>query len=259
MRTRRLIHRAQGACAAALAAVLMLAGCSPVYTETASHSLGQTHAPAPSAAEHVADHSELPEGFSSLDEAVPGVMIDARYATRNNFTGAVVEGYSDPSVAILRTEAAEALAEVQQDLVERGLGLLVWDAFRPTRAVDDFVAWSATPDDHTRAEYYPDHEKAELFELGYIARESRHTLGGTVDLTIIDADSGEQLDMGGPFDFFGERSHFDAPGITPEQQANRVLLRSVMETHGFEPYPLEWWHFTYPLPEETQPADFPVR
>lgn len=232
-------------------AVALLVGCAGATLEAPAPT---AESPAPSV-----EAAALPEGFSYISEVAPDVVIDARYATSNNFTGAVVEGYSDPDVAILRTEAAEALAAVQGELVGQGLGLLVWDAFRPTRAVDDFVAWSATPDDTTKGDYYPDHEKPELFELGYIALESRHTLGGTVDLTIIEADTGEPLDMGGPFDFFGELSHFDAAGITAEQQANRALLRTVMQAHGFEPYPLEWWHFTYPLPADTKPADFAVR
>lgn len=213
------------------------------------------------ASEQVAESSKLRNlapGFSYVDEASPGVLIDARYGTASNFTGEIIDGYVGSDIAILRDDAAQALAGVQRDLAREGMGLLVWDAFRPTRAVDHFVSWSKTPDDVTKDEFYPDHEKSELFELGYIAKESRHSLGGTVDLTIVDAESGVPLDMGGEFDFFGERSHYEAAGLTAPQRANRERLRTAMEVHGFEPYALEWWHFTYPLPETTRPADFPV-
>lgn len=201
----------------------------------------------------------LPEGFVHLRDVAPDITVELRYASTDNFTGRVVDGYETTDAAILRLEAAEALAEVQRSLDPLGLGLHVWDAFRPTRAVDNFVEWSHDPDDSTKPEYYPDHEKPELFELGYIAEKSRHSLGGTVDLTVIDAASGEPLDMGGPFDFFGELSHYDAAGLSDEQRANRALLRDAMEAQGFEPYPQEWWHFTYPLPADTEPSDFPVR
>lgn len=251
MRQFRSVHRRTRILAIGAIALLAVTGCAQSDTTTAP-STGSPEAVVESMGER------LPAGFSYVDAVAPGILIEARYGTNRNFTGSVVDGYAGPDVAILRDEAAQALAKVQALLAERGQGLLVWDAFRPTRAVADFVAWSKTPDDATRAEYYPDLDKRDLFELGYIALESRHSLGGTVDLTIVDAQTGEQLDMGGPFDYFGELSHFDAAGLSAEQRANRALLREAMEAQGFEPYPLEWWHFSYPLPEGTPPADFPV-
>lgn len=248
------VHRAPGFCSLGVAALLaagMLTGC-------AGSAASQPPADGQSAVVEDSASGELAAGFSYVDQVAPGILVDARYGTTQNFTGEIVDGYAGPDVAILRDDAARALAGVQQDLAKEGLGLLVWDAFRPTRAVDNFVAWSETPDDSTKNEYYPDHEKNELFELGYIAKESRHSLGGTVDLTIVESDSGAPVDMGGAFDFFGERSHYAAAGLTDTQRANRELLRTTMETHGFEPFALEWWHFSYPLPEATRPADFPV-
>lgn len=234
----------------ALASVL-LTGCTTLATPETPATPQPTQTP-------TATQAHAPEGFSYLRDVDPEIKIELRYATTENFTGSVVEGYSETDAAMLRDEAAAALGEVQAGLADEGLGLLVWDSFRPTRAVDDFVSWSHTADDSTKAEYYPDHEKAELFELGYVAEQSMHSLGGTVDLTLVTLPGGEQLDMGGPFDFFGDLSHYDAEGLTAEQQANRATLREAMERRGFEPYPLEWWHFTYPLPEATERADFPV-
>lgn len=247
MREDRRVARSLSTVASGVLALVLLAGCAQQ----------QVREPQPTETADVASQG-LPEGFSYVDAVAPSIVIDARYGTADNFTGGIVEGYAASDVAILRDDAAHALADVQSELENAGLGLLVWDAFRPTRAVADFVAWSESPDESTKAEYYPDHEKRELFELGYIALQSRHSLGGTVDLTVIDAETMIPLDMGGPFDFFGELSHYDAAGLTDEQRANRALLRTAMTAQGFEPYPLEWWHFTFPLPDGTEPADFPV-
>ncbi|MHA3685011.1 M15 family metallopeptidase [Leucobacter sp. HY1910] len=246
MRTKILI--------ALLAGSSLLTGCSPQAASVVS----ETQQAKPDHSVQADTRAALPEGFVYVGEAVPGVQIDARYGTPNNFTGAIVDGYRDGTVAVLRDEAAAALAGAQQELAEAGLGLLVWDAFRPTRAVADFVAWSKTDDESTKAEYYPQLEKAGLFELGYIATQSRHSLGGTVDLTVIDTATGELLDMGGSFDLFSEQSHYAANGLTDEQRANRLILNTVMQNQGFEPFDLEWWHFSYPLDESVKPADFRV-
>lgn len=201
----------------------------------------------------------LPTGFSDIRVLDPTIAVELRYATSNNFTGQVVDGYESTTRGVLRTEAAEALAAVQRDLATQGLGLLVWDAYRPTRAVDFFVDWSMTADESTKADYYPDFTKPQLFELGYIAKASRHSLGGTADLTLVRLDTGEPHDMGGSFDFFGERSNVGAAGLTAAQEANRSLLREAMLRRGFEPYAQEWWHFTYPLPAPATPSNFVIR
>lgn len=215
--------------------------------------------PTAAAAEASDADAALPEGFSYVSDLAPGIEVELRYATTDNFTGSVVDGYESTDAAILRTEAAEALARVQEGLEADGLGLRVYDAFRPTRAVQFFMDWAQTDDDSTKAEYYPDFEKPQLFELGYIAEQSGHSLGGTVDLTLVDLESGEVLDMGGPFDFFGERSHYETAGLAPEQVENRRVLHEAMLAEGFEQYPLEWWHYSYPLPADTERLDFVVR
>lgn len=166
--------------------------------------------------------------------------------------GRQVDGYAPGMSIRMLHPAALALAAVQEDLASRGLGLKVYDAYRPQTAVDHFVRWSLDPADTLRkAAYYPGLAKPELFEKGYIARTSSHTTGATVDLTIVDpAQGGAELDMGSPFDFFGPRSHHGAAGLTPEQEQNRLLLRSSMEARGFSAYENEWWHYRWTAPEE---------
>lgn len=203
--------------------------------------------------------SSLPEGFSYVRDLAPGIEVQLKYATTDNFTGQIVAGYESIDAAILRTEAAEALALVQQDLESDGYGLRIYDAFRPTQAVSFFVDWSNTSDDSTRAEYYPGLEKPGLFQLGYIAEKSGHSLGGTVDVTLVDLGTGEALDMGGPFDFFGEISHYETSGLSDAQTANRLRLHVAMARHGFAQYPLEWWHYSYPLGDNPMPQNFVVR
>lgn len=201
----------------------------------------------------------LPDDFAYLNTIDPSVEVELRYASTNNFTGEVVSGYEDADAVVLREDAAIALAGVQSTLADAGLGLLVYDGFRPTRAVDFFMDWALTDDDRTRSEYYPSFDKPELFELGYIAEHSGHSLGGTVDLTLIELDTGEPLDMGGPFDLFDERSHYAAAGLSETAFENRTLLRKEMIEAGFEPYPQEWWHFSYPVPEDAERLDFALQ
>ena len=146
------------------------------------------------------------------------------------------------------------MADVQADLQPFGLQLLIFDAYRPQQAVNDFVAWSHDyGDTQTKATYYPRVAKASLFPEGYIAERSGHSRGSTVDLTIVSATPPFQaLDMGTPFDFFGPESWPAYAGCTLQQRANRMLLQGLMKKHGFNPYPQEWWHFTYanePYPE----------
>lgn len=235
-----------------LVGVLALSGCASVAT------------PAPEAAPTVTSDATLelascpvlPEGFVYLNTVDASIAVDLKYASTDNFTGDVVDGYERANVPVLRADAAAALASVQDALSEAGLGLLVFDAFRPTRAVADFVAWSQGDDDRTRAAFYPNLEKSQLFDLGYIAEQSGHSLGGTVDLTLIDLQTGEPLDMGGAFDLFDERSHFDFMGVTNQQLAHRTLLHVAMVEAGFAPYPEEWWHFSYPVPDGAEPLDF---
>ena len=200
-----------------------------------------------------------PDGFVSVSEVIPDVLLDVRYYSTYNFVSERVDGYEAP-VVLLTKEAADALALVNADMRRKGLRLVLYDGYRPQRAVDHFVRWAESADESMRAFFYPDVEKRDLFERGFIARRSGHSRGSTVDLTLLDEKTGILLDMGGPFDFFGERSHPDHPGVTPVQHENRMLLRQAMLAHGFKPLSTEWWHFT--LKDEPYPDtyfDFPVR
>ena len=190
---------------------------------------------------------EIPEGFVYLKEIIPTLVVDLRYASPENFTGKVVRGYT--SQQVVGTKAlAIALNKVQNQLKSSGLGLKVFDAYRPQRAVDAFMLWTAFPlDTLKKQEYYPKLKKDHLFELGYIAEKSGHTRGSTVDLTLIyltGENKGKELDMGGKWDFFGPRSHITFQKINSNQLRNRQLLRNIMIKHGFNPYAKEWWHFS---------------
>ena len=136
----------------------------------------------------------------------------------------------------------------------------MFDAYRPAEAVRSFVLWGIEDKDVRMKEYfYPGLEKDELFVKGYISKQSSHSRGSTVDLTLLDMKSGKELDMGSPFDFFGEISHPDYRGITQEQYENRMILRNAMIRNGFTPIDCEWWHFT--LKDEPYPDtyfEFPV-
>lgn len=187
-----------------------------------------------------------------------GLAVDMRYACVNNFIGRPITGYDAP-ICVLTREAADALAAVQTDLAQSGLGLKVFDCYRPARAVAAFVAWAEDPNDRAQeARFYPRVDKSRLIPEGYIAARSGHSRGSTLDLTLVDA-SGRELDMGGEFDLFDTRSWPTEPDLAPAQRANRLRLRAVMETHGFRPYDKEWWHFT--LVNEPHPEtyfDFPI-
>lgn len=202
---------------------------------------------------------KLPEGFVYVKDNIPDVALDIRYASSNNFIGKPVEAYKKP-VAILSKPAAEALKKVQEELTHEGYFLKIFDAYRPQTAVNDFIIWAKDPADTiAKKDFYPNVDKKDLFKLGYIASKSGHSRGSTVDLTIVNAATGEELDMGSTYDYFGEISHHSSTKITAGQKANRELLKNVMIKHGFRPYPEEWWH--YSLKKEPYPNtffDFPV-
>lgn len=204
--------------------------------------------------------SALPAGFVHVDELIPDVSVDLRYRGSDNFLGRPVDCYLG-SRAILSLPAAEALARVQAELKPFGLGILVFDAYRPQCAVDHFLRWARDLEDQrTKARFYPSVDKHDLLEEEYIAARSGHSRGSTVDLTLVSLDENRSpLDMGSEFDFFGPRSWPDSADVSPQQRANRLLLRNLMLKHGFRPYPKEWWHFT--LAEEPWPDryfNFPV-
>lgn len=193
-------------------------------------------------------------------DAIGGLVVEMRYHGSDNFMGRPVDGYEDP-VCLLSGEAARALTSAHAQLEPFGLGLKVFDCYRPARAVAHFVRWAREPADTLRRrDYYPEIDKSQLFELGYIAERSGHSRASTVDLTIVDSATGQELDMGTPWDLFSTRSWPHDASMTAAQRANRMLLRSVMDQHGFRPYDKEWWHFT--LRDEPYPDtyfDVPVR
>ncbi len=204
---------------------------------------------------------DLPERFVILDDYIDEYKLDLRYITEHNFLGTPVDGYE--SVKCIITEpAALALQKLSNELKPYGLGIKVFDTYRPQSAVDHFVRWAKDLGDTlTKKEFYPTVNKENLFEKGYIASKSSHSRGSTVDLTIYSLKTGEDLDMGSNFDYFGRLSWVITPeDITPEQQAHRMLLQTLMAKYGFSNYPEEWWHFTLkdePFPETY--FNFPVR
>jgi len=199
-------------------------------------------------------------GFVDAGRAIPGLVVDMRYAAATNFVGRPITGYEAP-VCLLTRETVAALAKVQGRLQEFGLGLKVYDCYRPKRAVADFVVWAKDLNDQKRkAEQYPNVDKSKLFELGYIAEKSGHSRGATLDLTLVDARTGSELDMGSGYDLFDPVSWPSDQTIGPSARANRMLLQDVMLANGFRPLKEEWWHFT--LKDEPYPAthfDFVVR
>ena len=184
------------------------------------------------------DKSDFEEISSVIDDAA----FDIRYYSPNNFTGHKIDGYKAPR-AYLTKEALSALAKAAEDLRTQGYRLLIWDSYRPQKAVDHFVRWINNLDDAGNKTFYPTLEKSDLLAGKYIMEKSGHTRGSTVDLTIIKTDGGF-VDMGGTFDLFSEISHPDYPNITDEQKANRKILHDAMINAGFNALDSEWWHFT---------------
>lgn len=215
-----------------------------------------------------ATESNLPDGLVSIKDVAPSVVLDIRYYTPHNFVGERIAGYQSPK-CILTKEAADALKKVQDELGSSSLSLKVYDCYRPQRAVDHFVKWAKDiSDTRMKKEFYPVIEKKNLFRDGYIAYQSSHSRGSAVDVTIVPIPVPEQedyfqgqklrecyfpseqrfkdngVDMGTGFDCFHELAHTANNRLLPKQRANRLLLKTVMEKHGFTNYEKEWWHFT---------------
>lgn len=201
----------------------------------------------------------MKDDFVFVDEFAPGIRWDAKYATWDNFTGKPVDGYLANRVVGTKALCA-ALERAQEKAGSLGFGLLLWDGYRPQRAVDCFLRWSRRPEDgRTKPRHYPEIDRGEMVERGYVAAKSGHSRGSTVDLTLYHLDTGELAPMGGDHDLMDAISHHGAPGITESEARNRRHLRSVMETCGFDPYDSEWWHYT--LQDEPYPDtyfDFPI-
>jgi len=200
-----------------------------------------------------------PSGFVLLSDYVPGVVQEIRYHSTYNFVGDRIDGYEEP-VALLTKEAARALKQAAGEFNAQGFRIKVFDAYRPACAARHFMLWGIEDLDlRMKPYFYPGLEKGELFQKGYIAKESSHSRGSAVDLTLLDMRTGKEVDMGSPFDLFSEVSHPDSKQVTAEQFENRMLLQKVMVRNGFSPLSCEWWHFA--LKHEPYPDtyfEFPV-
>lgn len=208
--------------------------------------------------EETADYEEL--GFVLITDVIPDAILEIRYYSTFNFVGERIDAYEAP-VAYLTKEAAAALKNVSDEVMEMGYRIKIYDAYRPQTAVDHFKTWAEDVSDTKMQPYfYPELDKSVLFDQGYIAAKSGHSRGSTVDLTLVDMKTGRDIDMGGGFDYFGELSHPSyTETLTQEQIDNRNILRNAMINNGFRPLEEEWWHFTL----ENEPFtdtyfDFPV-
>ena len=198
--------------------------------------------------------------FVVVSDEIPDVLQEIRYFSAYNFVGSHIDGYEEP-VALMTREAAAALKAAAADFRASGYVIKIYDAYRPQRAVSHFVRWAADVQDvRMKSYFYPTTDKSRVFELGYVAKHSGHSRGSTIDMTIVDMKTGQELDVGEHFDYFGERSHYAYKGVSQKQQENRKFLRQVMERHGFQGLAEEWWHFTLkhePFPDTY--FDFPVK
>ena len=223
----------------------------------------------------------LPKGFVYLRDADPTIVQDIRYAGSHNFVGRPIVGYL-AAECILSDRAATALKTVQAVLAEKKLSLIVWDCYRPKRAVDDFLRWSRDPTrTEMKAEFYPRTDKQRLFALGYLATRSAHSRGSTVDLGIVPSPfsvpapnprpalkactlpKGERfadgtIDLGTGYDCLDVMGHTSNPSVGEAALRNRQLLKSTMARAGFRPYAREWWHFELVNAPFNQGFDFEV-
>lgn len=194
---------------------------------------------------------------------------ELKYATRENFVGRIIDGYSPNAkdICLLTRNPAEMLCKVQDYVVnEYNYSLFILDAYRPLRAVKDWAHWFKQPpaDDYElqrKKIHYPNLEKKQLAELGYVADTvSKHCFGATVDLILIDLASQQELEMGVCFDFFDELAHPTASAEQIGEQAvkNRQLLAEAMQRYGYHPYPKEYWHFDHEKVEAAEPMDIAI-
>jgi zinc D-Ala-D-Ala dipeptidase len=192
---------------------------------------------------------ELPPGFVRLKSLDPSIQQDIRYASSNNFVGRPIPGYQSGECWLLR-DAAEKLSQVQADLAKSRLQLIVYDCYRPIRAVNYFMEWARDPSDQSRkADQYPATDKSRLVIYGYLTASSAHSKGVAVDVGLARLGASENgynpiVDMGTPFDFFGPAAHTASPLISPAARRHRFLLLTAMTRRGFRNYSREWWHFS---------------
>ncbi len=199
--------------------------------------------------------NQCPDGFSVLSQQIPALHTDLKYCTADNIIGRALEGYAPDGVPILTQQATQSLAKIAAALMQPSIcktlnvvapAILILDAYRPQMASEDFWQWSQTDCDKTKAAYFPNLPKVELFALGYFGRQSSHSRGSTIDLTIIETAHGKctPIDMGTPFDFMDVLSHPDNKDVSPTAFKNRQFLRQLMQDFGWQGIKEEWWHFT---------------
>jgi zinc D-Ala-D-Ala dipeptidase len=217
----------------------------PVSTQTGQRDANENQSKQNSTGEKAVEKlRKLPKGFVYLDEVIPDAKYEIRYYSDYNFVGEPIDGYKAP-VPIFSSKAADALKKVNSELERKGYQLLIYDAYRPQKAVNHFIRWAKDAEDvKMKKIFYPEVDKTKVFKLGYVASKSGHSRGSTVDLTMVVKKTGKAVDMGGPYDFFGEISGHGTKLITAKQTANRNLLKNAMVKHGFKPYAKEWWHYT---------------
>jgi len=193
--------------------------------------------------------------FVSISELCPNIHVEASYATVNNFTGEIVPGYKTKKVFVSKV-AGYFLVQVQEMAKQQGLSLKVFDGYRPAKAVIFFEEWARREENnhHIKKIYYPKFSRSELFERGYIAKQSSHSRGSAIDLTLVDLKADKDLDMGTIFDYFDEHSWTSSSLISSKQKENRLLLQKMMESHGFKNFEQEWWH--YSLENEPYPNQY---
>jgi zinc D-Ala-D-Ala dipeptidase len=201
----------------------------------------------------------MEDDFVYVDDLVSGIRWDAKYATWDNFTGTPVDGYMVNRI-VGTIALCAGLARAREEAASRGFGLLLWDGYRPQRAVDCFLRWAERAEDgRTKVRHYPNITRADMFTCGYVAAKSGHSRGGSVDLTLYHLATGELAPMGGAHDLMDPSSHHGAGGITRTEAASRECLSSIMAASGFRSYDFEWWHYT--LNDEPYPDtyfDFPI-
>lgn len=197
--------------------------------------------------------------FVILKEEIPNIREDMRYSTYENFVGRPIAGYEE-NVGILTKEACEALKKANEEFNNMGYGIIVYDAYRPMRAVKQFVEWTKDKNDiKMKEKHYPNVKKSEMLNSGYLSSKSGHARGSTIDLSLYNLITLDELDMGGIFDYFGDISHYNYAGLTEDQKKNRKILRDIMTKYGFKPISTEWWHFSLiDEPYKDEFFDFPV-
>ncbi|MFQ3307493.1 MAG: D-alanyl-D-alanine dipeptidase [Candidatus Midichloriaceae bacterium] len=190
--------------------------------------------------------SYLPNSFVYLKDVAPEILVDIKYSTKDNFTGDTVIGYQK-NICIITEKAANLLKNINRELNNYGLALKIFDAYRPKKAAKFFVDWSLSEEEDLQIKkvYYPNIHKKDIIK-SYIAKNglSTHSRGSTVDLTLINQETKETLDMGTIFDFFDETANTQNNSISSYAKSTRIILLNIMEKYGFKNLWSEWWHFT---------------